>query len=116
MKDKLEYRDNSYFNSNDLYMFDNGLEKWYISKVHFHNGFWYSDVACNYKMTSVPSVNCKELYHFTISLSGVKGTICKFLSVPNNDFGISWESGENIRKYGLPHFWNDINLFRTIIN
>lgn len=113
MKNKLKYRDNSYFNSEDLYLFDNGLNKWYLTKVHFYNGFWYSDVACKYKMSSVVCVNCKELYHSVVEFSGVKGTVCKFLSAPNNDFGILWESGG---KHGLPHYWNDVNLFRKNIN
>lgn len=89
--EKLKYRDNSYFNSEDLYLFDNGLNKWYLTKVHFYNGFWYSDVACKYKMSSVVCVNCKELYCSVVELSGVKGSVSKFLSAPNNDFGIMWE-------------------------
>lgn len=114
MKNKLKYRDNSYFNSEDLYLFDNGLNKWYLTKVHFYNGFWYSDVACRYKMSSVVCVNCEELYDLSVSFLGAKGNIKKFLENPNNDFGIMWE-GLNENK-NLNYYWYDVNLFRNGIN
>lgn len=104
----LQYRDNNYFNEKDLFIFYSGYKLW-ITKIHLYNGNWYSDVACKYKMTSVRSINSIELYHTNVEFKGVKGVISKFLDTPNNDIGVMWESGETIRKYGLPPYWNDIN-------
>lgn len=106
----LQYRENNYFNEEDLFIFYSGYKLW-ISKVHLYNGNFYSDVGCKYKMTSVKSINCKEIYHSTVSFCGVKGIVSKFLS---NDIGVMWESGEAIRKHGLPLFWNDVNNLKFL--
>lgn len=106
---RLSYKDNSYFNTEDLFILDNNLEHLIITKVHLYNGNWYSDVGCKYKMTSVKCINSKEILKTSVEYWGVKGIVSKFLSAPNNDLGISWESGEAIKKNGLPHYWQNIN-------
>jgi hypothetical protein len=106
---ELAYRENLYFNTEDLFILNNNLEHLTITKVHFYNGNWYSDVGCNYKMTSVRSINSREVYHNTVEICGIKGVVAKFLSSPNNDLGVMWESGEAIRKYGMPNYWQNIN-------
>ncbi len=109
MENKLQYRENNYFNLEDLYVFDNNLDKLLISKVHLYNGNWFSDVSCQYKMTSVRCINCKELYGLSVEHCGVKGTVSKFLGGRFNDLGVQWVSGEQIKKNGIPNFWNEIN-------
>lgn len=106
---KLKYRENSYFNTEDLFILDNNLECLIITKLHLYNGNWYSDAGCKYKMSSVKSINSREIYHSTVEYYEVKGIVSKFLSAPNNDLGILWESGEAIKKNGLPHYWQNIN-------
>lgn len=112
MENNLKYRENNYFNSEDLYLFDNNLGKLYLTKVHFHNGFWYSDVACKYKMNSVRCANCRELYGLNVELHKVRGYISKFLGAPNNDFGVQWQG---VGDKGLNYFWNDVNLFQAFL-
>lgn len=111
MKNILEYRENNYFNSADLFLLDNNLERTYISKVHLYNGNWYSDEGLKLKMTSVRCINCNDLYHTTVKYTDteVEGVITKFLTP--NSIGINWQGGKSIKKYGLPNFWNNpLNL------
>lgn len=113
---KLAYRDNNYFNTEDLFILNNNLEHLIITKVHLYNGNWYSDVGCNYKMSSIKSINSKEIYHNAVEFCGVKGFVSKFLSAPNNDLGIMWESGKAIRDNGLPNYWQNINNLKIYGN
>lgn len=106
---KLSYNNNNYFNEDDLFILNNNLNGLIITKAHLYNGNWYSNAGCQYKMTSVKTINCKEIYHSSVELCGIKGMVCKFLSVPNNDLGIVWESGKSIKKHGLPNYWQNIN-------
>lgn len=108
----LQYRENNYFNNVDLFVFNNGLGKLWLSKVHLYNGNWYSNVALKYKMTSVRCINCKELYHSTVSYCGVEGIVSKFLDASNNDIGVQWKFGKNIKKNGLHNYWIEINSLK----
>ncbi len=108
---ELRYRDNSYFNTEDLFILNNNLEGLIISKVHLYNSNWYSDAGCKYKMTSVTCINSKEILKSSVEYCGVKGVVSKIL---NQDLGIHWESGEVIKKNGLPHYWQNINHLKFI--
>lgn len=59
---RLSIRDNSYFNDRDYFIFKNSLNQIFSLRLHRNesneNGSWYGG---NYKMTSVPSINSKEL-------------------------------------------------------
>lgn len=57
MKLKLKYRENSYFNKEDVYVFyDLPLRKVFTSKVFLENGYFYTVDSLNYKATSLKSV------------------------------------------------------------
>ncbi len=56
---KLKYRDNNYFNDKDFFLLTNNTGQFYSTRVEFNkDGNWYGG---NYKMTSVLSINSKEL-------------------------------------------------------
>lgn len=56
MKVDLQYRENSYFNETDEYVFyDSALKKHLNSKVHLHNGTYYTNDGLKYKATSLVS-------------------------------------------------------------
>ncbi len=113
---KLEYRTSDYFNENDLYILQTGLDKLYISSVHFYNSSWYADAGEKYKMTTVECINAKELYGKEAQLKNLnyKGKVVKFLNSPHNHVGIMWNSGEQVRKHGLAMFWQNINNIKFI--
>lgn len=113
---KLEYRTSDYFNENEVYILETGLDKLYVSSVSFYNGFWYADSGEKYKMTTVRCINAKEVYQREVQLGDLdyKGKIIKFLTSPFNELGIQWYSGEQIRKHGLAMFWQNINNIKFI--
>lgn len=111
LKTLLKYRDNSYFNNTGLFLLDNNLERTYVSKVHLYNGNWYSNEGLKLKMTSIKCINCNELYHKEVVYSGteLKGVITKYRDP--NSLGVNWNQGINIKKYGMPNYWNNsLNL------
>lgn len=112
----LEYRTSDYFNKNEVYILETGLDKLYVSSVHFYNSAWYADSGEKYKMTTVKCINAKELYGKEVQLEGLDytGKIIKFLTSPYNDLGIQWNSGEQIKKHGLASFWQNINNIKII--
>lgn len=114
MRNQLKYRENNYFNSTDLFLLDNNLERTYVSKVHLYNGNWYSNEGLKLKMTSIRCINCNELYHKEVVYSGteLKGTITKYQDP--NSIGINWNQGINIKKYGMPNYWNDPLKLETV--
>lgn len=52
----LKYRDASYFNTNDVYLFDNGLGQVKNSYATFDKGFWWLD-----DFWKATSVKCKKV-------------------------------------------------------
>lgn len=105
----LKYRENSYFNDIDYFIFRNNLNQISINRAELYNGNWYSN---NYKLTSVESINFSEIYHKEIILkNGVKGVVVK---VMKNSLGIIYNQGQNFKKTGLPSFWQEINQLNII--
>lgn len=54
MENNLEFRDKTYFNENDTYLYDNGLGTLVESKATFENGFYW--LSNRYKATTVKCV------------------------------------------------------------
>ncbi len=106
MKELLKYQESNYFNEKDTYLFHTNLKRFYVSKVHFYNGAWYTDVGCKYKATTVLSINTKELFSLEVTYIGteLRGKMTKFMS-PDN-VGVNWYQGQKFKLYGLPYFWN----------
>lgn len=99
----LLYRENNYFNDEDYFLFKNNLNQLLISKCEMFNGNWYSQ---NYKLTSVPCINFKDLYNKEITLkNGIKGKIIKALK---NNIGILYNQGQNFKELGLPSYWQEL--------
>lgn len=56
MKLKLKYRNNKYFNENDIFVFyDKPLKKIFTSKCFFSKGFYYTTKSLQYKCNSIRS-------------------------------------------------------------
>lgn len=106
MKNLLKYRESDYFNSEDLFLLHTNLERYYVTKVKHWNGAWFSEEGLKLKMTSIKAINCKELHHKKIMYldTGLSGVITKFMEP--NQFGVNWDQGLNIKKYGMPSYWN----------
>ena len=106
MEKLLSYQDSNYFNEKDIYLFYTNLKRFYVSKVHFYNGAWYTDVGCKYKATTVLCINCEEIYGLDVTYieTELRGKITKAMA-PDN-LGINWYQGQNYKKYGMPYFWN----------
>ena len=114
MRELLEYRESNYFNEKDYYLLYTSLKRFYVTQLHFYNGSWYSNMGLKYKMTSVPCINCQELYNREVEYveTTLKGNITKFLEP--DCIGVSWKQGQEYRKYGLPYFWNDIKNLKLL--
>tara|TARA_R110000772_G_C13310332_1_gene440583 strand:- start:13816 stop:13980 length:165 start_codon:yes stop_codon:yes gene_type:complete len=54
----MEYRDNSYFNEGDTFLFNDAGFKKFESKVHFENGYWWTNESLQFKATTL---KCKKL-------------------------------------------------------
>jgi len=110
-ENSLKYRPSSYFNTTDYFvLYNDGLKKYNVTKLQFHQGSFYSLEGLEYKMTSVPCVNCNELLGMKVTYKDtpIKGILPTSIDkILPNTFGINWESGKNIRKYGLPYYWNN---------
>lgn len=60
MESELQYRESSYFNEGDNYVFENSCKQIFVGKAYKENGFWYFAKAGvkssgDYKCTSVKS-------------------------------------------------------------
>lgn len=116
MKNLLSYHENSYFNTEDVFIFYNNLSSLILTKVHLYNGNWYSDHN-NYKVTSVLTINYKELYGVEVNLKNTnfKGTLCDTdKTLLPYDVGVMWNFTGHF-KGGIPNFWNDINNLKEVI-
>lgn len=113
MENLLKYRTLDYFNETDYFLlYNDGLLKYNLTKLQLVRGIWYSILGLEYKMISVPCVNSSELNGLDVFYVGteLKGKISNHHRL-DDSFGVHWERGTNIRKYGLPTFWNNpINL------
>lgn len=110
MKNLLSYHENSYFNTEDTYLFHNNLNNLILTKVHLYNGNWYSNHN-NYKMISVSCINYKELHGTEVNLieTDFKGKLCDLdKTLLPYDVGVMWKINGHI-KGGIPTFWNNIN-------
>ncbi len=108
MKLDLQYRENDYFNTEDVYLcYDHGLMRFLLTKIEPIGAVWFCKEKLRYKCTSVIMVNTNELIGQEISLKGIEytGKLVKVL-YPDN-FGIIWNSGPQIKKHGLQHFWTE---------
>jgi hypothetical protein len=108
----MKYQESDYFNDKDYFIiFVPSLNKFYVTKCHWYNGSWYSDVALKFKMTSVLSLSAQNIIGRELNLKNteLKGVIGKVMS-PNN-VGIVWNQGQHkeFKKYGFPYYWNNIN-------
>lgn len=56
----LTFHESDYFNANTLYLFE-GTTKCFVSKVHKHKSYWYTDKSLQYKTTSIRSVSIESL-------------------------------------------------------
>lgn len=104
---KFQYRESEYFNDKEDFLIYTNLGKVYVGKCHWYNGAWYFNSSLRYKMTSVLAVSFSEFYGAEIQYKGteLKGKVVKCMEP--DQIGVIWESGQNIRKYGLPNFWNN---------
>lgn len=53
----MKYRNNEYFNNTDQFLFHNDFE-YFVDKVHYYNGYWYTNSGLQYKATTL---KCKQL-------------------------------------------------------
>ena len=86
---------------------------WYIiSQVHLYKGNFYSNISLNYKLTSVKSLNSKDLIGREVTYKGtkIKGKITD--KVVDNNLGIHWYRGATIKEWGHPYYFNE---FKKII-
>lgn len=140
MKNLLKYRDCDYFNKTDFFIGINNLGQYYITDLEEFNGKWYPKTYISFKlsenyvsgnkrdinkyhnkgyikinMTSIPSINCKEIYGKTVYYKGtkIKGKITNFML---DTLGINWFNGQGelFKKEGFPYFWNDIKNIELI--
>lgn len=106
MNIQFKYQSNNYFNSLDYYIIKGHFNDILCTQIHLYNGYWYSNEGLQYKMLSIQCIKFNEIKGKSVYLDNIKGIINNILQ-PNN-LGIYWLNGEQIRKYGLPHFWNNI--------
>tara|TARA_R110000772_G_scaffold55_8_gene333 strand:+ start:950 stop:1651 length:702 start_codon:yes stop_codon:yes gene_type:complete len=109
---KTEYKKNNEFNSEDYYIF----EDWrcFVSKVHLHNGMWFTNESLQFKAETIPCIEFNSIKNRRVKIvnkelkegENVFGTVWNCL--PPLDLGIGWDQGPKPQRY-LPNFWNDIN-------
>jgi hypothetical protein len=116
MKELLTYHETSYFNTNDYFiMYNDGLKKYHVTKLELYGGTYYSLLGLCYKMTSVPCINHNEVKNLKIKYidTEISGKISEY-NVIDDFVGVMWESGKNIKKYGLPYHWNNPKNLKII--
>lgn len=113
----LQNRDIDYLNNSDTFMcYDAGIKNMFLSKLHFDKGSWWTNESLKYKATTILIQNTSELYNKEITyeeISTYKGTIIKFLEPKN--IGIIWDSGKQIKEFGLGPYWNKLKTLNLII-
>lgn len=102
---KMKYRDNSYFNTDDYFLFDVGWRK-FLTKLELYNGYYYTLESLQYKANSLPCVNFKEYQGEEVELFGFKGKVSKCMTP--FDVGVVWNQGQK----GVPYYWNDLNKLK----
>lgn len=60
MEKLIDYRETSYFNNTDQFLFKNNYNKWFVSKVHYHNGAWFTNENLKYKAITVKCLNLEN--------------------------------------------------------
>jgi hypothetical protein len=55
----FEYRDSSYFNDKDTFVFDSDYRV-FESKVFFEDGYWWTKESMNFKATTVLCYNNQD--------------------------------------------------------
>jgi hypothetical protein len=113
----LQYRGNDYLNDTDVYIcYDAGIKNLFLSKLHYHNGSWYTNESLRYKAASILIEKIDKYIHKNIYYKGIpyKGTIIKVLTPKN--IGIIWDSGPQIKQHGLASFWTDLSNLEIKIN
>lgn len=110
----LKYNDTEYFNSEDYFLIKTNYNRFYVTKVHWYNGAWFSNESLKYKMTTVLSVSYDEIKDKVVQYKGttLKGKIVKLMN-PNN-VGVIWNQGGNFREFGSPCFWNEFENLEFI--
>jgi hypothetical protein len=53
MEKSFEYRESTYFNDTDTFVFVDNCNMVFESKVHFEKGNWWTNEGLNYKCTSI---------------------------------------------------------------
>jgi hypothetical protein len=109
MESLLKYHESDYFNDQDYYlMYNEGLKKYHLTQLQFCKGGWFSLLGLEYKMTSVPCMNSNELSGMKVTCedSPIRGVVSSHHRIDEN-LGVHWEGGKNIRDYGMPTFWNE---------
>jgi hypothetical protein len=56
----MDYRESSYFNENDTFLFERNDGRRFESKCHFEKGFWWTNESLNYKCISIMCVNLSD--------------------------------------------------------
>lgn len=56
MENSIDYRETSYFNETNQFLFKDNYNKWWASKVHWYNGSWFTDQGLKYKATTVKCI------------------------------------------------------------
>ena len=110
VKEILNYRHISYFNLEDYFItYNDGLKKYNVTKLQFYNGSYFSILGLEYKMTSIPCINLKEVKGATVKYKGTEllGAIAKHNQI-GDYIGVIWESGPQVKKFGLPYYWNNV--------
>lgn len=127
MKELCFYRDNSYFNGNDYFLiYDLPLKRFHLNLcernggtyysayrkiMNFNYKFWYNGGPLQYKMSTIPCINHKELIGLKVRYKGTEltGTIAEHVVL--NGMGIHWDKhlASDYRKWGFPYFWNNPN-------
>jgi len=122
MKSLCKYRKSDYFNDEDFYLLYNDVfKRYHVTKLQNYNGNWCSLLGLEYKMSSVPCVNYNELHGLRVrylSREYTKGEGYFYEETPiegnlsthhaiNDNLGVRWDRGENVRKYGLTPFWQE---------
>jgi len=106
---EFKERELDYFNSKDTFIcYDAGIKNLFLSKLHLDKGSWWTNESLKFKASSIGIQNTNEIYHKEIFYKGIplKGKVIKFLEPKN--IGIIWDSGKQIKEFGLPPFWNDL--------
>jgi hypothetical protein len=115
---KTEYKTNKEFNSEDYFIFEDSW-RCFVSKVHLHNGNWFTNESLQFKATSIPCVSFKHIKNRKVKFVNkdlkedevILGTVWQCL--PPFDLGVVWDQGKKPQRY-LPYHWNNINTLKFL--